>query len=61
MPFKGLKNHSSGERVNNSGRIRNRIRNFLKVGFGSGTLWKVGAGYVTKRFGSTTLQCVIGI
>jgi hypothetical protein len=30
MPLNGLKNHSSERRVNIQGRIRNRIRNFLK-------------------------------
>jgi hypothetical protein len=33
------------------GRIRNRIRNFLKVGSGSVTLRKVGSDSVTSSFG----------
>jgi hypothetical protein len=39
--------------------FENWIWNFLKVGSGSITLWKVGSGPVTKSFRSTTLLTLI--
>jgi hypothetical protein len=43
------------EKIDILSRIRNRIRNFLKVGSGSVTLRKVVSGSVTNSFGSTAL------